>query len=185
MNSGMHSAGHLTALGWTSCALYFLAALLAFRAAAVSRLHDSPAIARLWHWLAAALALLGLNKAIELQTWFIAAGRQVVRMSGLPEYRNVFHAVFFLVFMLGLISLLVVLIFRLPVALGRFGRHWPLAAAGCALICVYIVIRAAFIEHVDQILGLSPKPIPFLWLLETGGLLLIIVDALRCLRPTS
>jgi len=69
--------------------------------------------------------------------------------------------------------------FRLPGQIGRFGRQLPLAAGGCALVCAYIVIRAASIDHIDQMQGFDLEQIPFLWLLEASGLMLIIVQALR------
>jgi hypothetical protein len=179
MNSEMHLAGHLTAIGWINFALYMIAALLSFRAAVVSRSYNSAALGRIWVWLGAILAALGLNKQLDLQTLLIKLGRQGARWEHLLEYRPELHVLFFLGFALVLIALFVAVRFRLPGQIGRFGRQLPLAAGGCALICAYIVIRAVSIDSVDQMLGFDLERIPFLWLLEAGGLLLIIVQALR------
>jgi hypothetical protein len=179
MNSEMHVAGHLTAVGWTTFALYLVAALLSFRAAAVSRTDNAAALGRIWVWLGAILAVLGLNKQLDLQTLLIKLGRHVARKENLFEYRLELHALFFLGIVLVIIALFVAVRFRLPGQIGRFGRQLPLAAGGCALICAYIVIRAVSIDSVDQMLGFDLERIPFLWLLEAGGLLLIIVQALR------
>jgi hypothetical protein len=179
MNSDMHMDGHLTVLGWTNFALYLVAALLAFRAAFVSsRLPWSSETGRIWIWLGIILAVLGLNKQLDLQTLLIELGRQGARREHLLEYRPELHVLFFLGFILGIIALFVAVRFRLPGHIGRFGRQLPWAAGGCAMVCAYIVIRATSIEHIDQMLGFDLEQIPFLWLLEAGGLLLIIVQAL-------
>ena len=187
MNSDMHVAGQLTSLGWTTFALYMAAALLAFRAAFVSsrrqrsvvRSQWSSETGRIWVWLGAILGALGLNKQLDLQTLLIELGRQAAQREQLLEYRRELHALFFLGFVLVIIALLAAVRFRLPGQIARFGRQLPWAAGGCALICAYIVIRAAAIDHMDQMLGFDWETIPFLWLLEAGGLLLIMVQALR------
>jgi len=179
MNSDMHMDGHLTVLGWTNFALYLVAALLAFRAAFVSsRLPWSSETGRVWVWLGVILAMLGLNKQLDLQTLLIKLGRQIAGKENLSANRAELHVLFFLGFILGIIALFVAVRFRLPGHIGRFGRQLPLAAVGCVLVCAYIVIRAASIDRVDLMLGFDFERIPFLWLLEAGGLLLIITQAL-------
>lgn len=175
----MHVAGHLTALGWTTFALYMIAALLSFRAAVVSRSYNSAALGRIWVWFGVILAVLGLNKQLDLQTWLMELGRQIAGKENLSAYRAGLHVLFFLGFMLGIIALFAALMLRSSATMGRFGRQLPLAAGGCVLVCAYIVIRAASIENVDLMLGFDLERIPFLWLLEAGGLLLIMVQALR------
>ncbi len=194
MNSEMHDdAGHLTVVGWTNFALYLIAALLAFRAAVLIRSLPSTvrgqqsvvsgqwsfSSSRVWFWLGVLLAALGLNKPLDLQTWLIGLGRRIAGTEHLLAYRAGLYVLFFLGFLLSIIALLVVVRFRLPGWIGRFARQLPLAAGGCALVGAYIVIRAADIDHVDELLGVDLERIPFLWLLEAGGLLLISAQALR------
>jgi len=174
----MHVAGQLTALGWTMFVLYLVAALLSFRAAVVARFHDPAALGRIWRWLGAILVALGLNKQFDLQTLLIKLGRQAVPREILLQYRLELHAFFFLVFALVIIALFAVALLQLRILIGTFGRQLPLAAGGCALVFAYIVIRAASIASMDQMFGLDLEKIPFLWLLEAGGLLLIMVQAL-------
>ena len=182
----MHADGHLTTLGWTTFALYLIAALLSFRAAASVRSHSSAVhsqqsseTGRVWVWLGGVLAVLGLNKPLDLQTRLIKLGRQIADAENLSAYRRKLHAIFFLGFALVVITLFLVVMLRFPAKAGSFARQLPLAAGGCALVCAYIVIRAASITNVDLMLGFDLERIPFLWLLEAGGLLLIIVQALR------
>jgi hypothetical protein len=205
MNSDMHNdAGHLTALGWTMFALYLAAALLAFRVAASVR-SRLPAVSRqpsadsrqpsavsrqwtlqtgrIWLWLGVVLAALGVNKPLDLQTRLIELGRQIAGKEHLLAYRAEFYALFFAGFLLAVIALLALVAFRWRGPIGRFGRQLPLAAGGCALVGAYIVVRAASITHVDLMLGFDlEQRNPFLWLLEAGGLLLIIVGALRKIK---
>jgi hypothetical protein len=179
MNSEMHTDGHLTALGWTNFALYLIAALLSFRTAASVRGQQSSATGRVWLWIGVILAALGLNKQFDLQTLLIELGRQFAGADHLRAYRAELHALFFLGFMLAIILLLALVMLRFSAEAVRFARQLPLAAAGCILVCAYIVIRAVSIDNVDLMLGFDFERIPFLWLLEAGGLLLIIVQALR------
>jgi len=187
MNSEMHDdAGHLTSLGWTMFALYLIAALFSFRAAAsVCRQRSvvssqwSSETGRLWLWLGVILAALGLNKQFDLQTRLIELGRQIAGRENLSANRAGLHVLFFLGFMLLVLAFLAGVMLRFSAEVARFARQLPLAATGCILVCAYIVIRAASIDGVDLMLGVDFERIPFLWLLEAGGLLLIIVQALR------
>jgi hypothetical protein len=187
MSSDMHDAGRLTTLGWTTFALYLIAAILSFRKAAASARGHSSAIngqqssemGRIWFWLGVVLALLGLNKPLDLQTRLIELGRQIAGRENLSAHHTGLHVLFFLGFMVLVIALFVAVRFRFAAEMGRVVRQLPVAAAGCALVCIYIVIRAASIDRVDQMLGMDLDRVPFLWLLEAGGLLLVIVQALR------
>ena len=183
----MHDdAGRLTALGWMLFVLYLTAAFLSFRAAAVARSqssvvnrHWASERGRIWVWLGVILAMLGLNKPLDLQTRLIELGRQIAGKEHLLAYRAVLYALFFAGFMLAIIAMFSVILLRLRSGVGRFVRRFPMAVLGCALISAYIVIRAADIDHVDEMMGFDLERIPFLWLLEAGGLVLIIVQALR------
>ena len=188
MNTDMHdSAGHLTALGWTMFVLYLAAALLSFRAAKASvhsqpsvvRVQQSSEMGRIWVSLGVILAALGLNKPLNLQTVLIEFGRRMAGGENLSAYRAELHALFFLGFILAFMALVAVVLFRLRAGIARFARRQPLATGGCGLICIYILLRAASIDRVDQMQGFNMEHIPFLWPLEAGGLVLIIVQALR------
>jgi hypothetical protein len=183
MDSNMHVAGHLTALGWTMLALYLVVALLAFRVAAISGSANSAAMGRVWICLGIILAVLGLNKQVDLQTLLIHFGRHIARREGLLAYRPELHFALFLGFTLTVIALLAIAMLRFSAEVGEFVRKFPIAVSGCGLICVYIVIRAALIDHVNRTLGVDPEGIPFIWPLEAGGLLLIMFQALRTSAP--
>lgn len=179
MNPEMHDgAGHLTALGWTSFALYMAAGLISLRSAGVARSHRLDALGQIWTWLAAVLVVLGLNKPINLQTSLIRLGRHFMNGENLDAYRMKLHALFFLGFLLTVVALIGLALFLGRAQLQRFGRELPLAAGGCALVGVYVLIRSVSITQVDQMLGMNFKHLPFLWLLEASGLMLIIIQGL-------
>lgn len=172
-------AGHLTTLGWTMLALYLVAALLAFRTAAVFSSGNSVAMGRAWICLGAFLTALGLNKQIDLQTLVIELGRYVTFREHLFAYRLELYVIFFLGFMLAIMAFIAVVMLRFSTELRTFARQFPLAIGGCSLICAYIIIRATSIDNVDLMLRFNLAQIPFLWLLEAGGLLLIMVQTFR------
>ncbi|MDE3098028.1 MAG: hypothetical protein KGJ88_01005 [Verrucomicrobiota bacterium] len=173
----MHANGHLTAVGWTTCGLYFIAAAAAWHAAVISRGHAPAGAARIWAWLGVLLAALGVNKVIDAQTLLIEAGRRLARKENVYKYHRGLERLFFGVLALILVTLLATWIFRRRGRVANFIRGLPGLAAGCGLILIYILLRAASIEHIDAWMGVNFEAIPFLWLLEAGGLGLIIVNA--------
>lgn len=187
----MHVAGHLTALGWTTFTLYMIAAVLCLRTSAhnrssVIRIHRStscsqrsPGGSRAWLWLGVILAMLGLNKPIDLQTLLIGLGRWIAGKAKLSPHSPWLHALFFLGFVVFIILLFLVLLLRIRIGMGTFGRQHPLATAGCCSIFVYVIIRAISITGVDKLLGWNLQHIPSLWMLEAGGLMLIIIQGLH------
>ena len=179
----MHEGDQLTALGWIMLGLYLGAALLAAGVAPVVGSKNSAAMRRVWICLSVILAVLGLNKQFDLQTLIIELGRRIAYGKHLLPYRRELYALFFLGFVLAAIALFAFVLVRFSADLGKYARAFPLAACGCGLIGTYIVIRAATIDGVDQMLGFDLERIPFFWLLEAGGLLLIMIQALRIIEP--
>lgn len=158
-------------LGWTTFALYFIAAILSFRAAKVSRSQNQAVVGQVWSWISVGLLILGLNKQLDLQTWIIHFAGGIAKREHVYEYRRTLHALFFS----GLIALSVIIALRWSAKLRMFARQVPMAAAGCALVTAYVVVRAASIDQVDRLLGFDLERLPGLWLLEVGGLGMVIV----------
>jgi hypothetical protein len=174
---GIPLVGDPTLVGWTTFALYLVAAFFSFQAATASRSRAALAAGRVWNWIAIVLLVLGLNKQLDLQSWIIHSAGRIAQKEQLYQYRRALHAVFFA----GLVVVIGAAVFRWSEKLKQFARALPKAATGCALVGAYILIRAASIDQVDQMLGFDLERVPSLWLLEVGGLALIIVEA-RSLR---
>lgn len=138
--------GDPTAIGWITVAAYVLAAWLAWRNVAAARRTAVPA--GFWIALAALMVALGINKQLDLQTWFAQTGRDLSLAQGWYEQRRVVQAVF--------IALLVAA--AVAAVLGA-RRYWAVlwheyraAFAGVGLLLTFIVIRAASFHHIDMVL---------------------------------
>src|SRR6266540_5387037 len=90
--------GDPTFMGWLTVVGYFTAALLCWMAGrSDQRAHPQsgyPRQPRLWFGLALLLTLLGVNKQLDLQTWFTLALKSAAEAQGWYEQRRVFQAAF-------------------------------------------------------------------------------------------
>ena len=168
--------GDPTVLGWATFAFYMLAAGVCFRSARTGGVkgHESQ-FARSWRILAVLLLLLGVNKQLDLQTALIELGRRLALAAGVYGHRRDIHLSFFLGLVVGLIVAVVAC--RKP--LTAFASTHPVCMIGFGLVCAYAFIRAASFDHVDQLLGFDLEKAPGLWVLEVGGLLLVIAKAIQ------
>ncbi|MFC1735012.1 hypothetical protein ACFL1X_02780 [Candidatus Hydrogenedentota bacterium] len=73
-----------TFLGWATVAAFALTAVMAFRVArAEHRKTDGPARRHIaWHSLFLLPVTLGINKHLDLQTWFTLVGKQTAKTQG-------------------------------------------------------------------------------------------------------
>jgi hypothetical protein len=129
----------------------------------------------LWLVLAVVLALLGINKQLDVQTAFTEIGRQLVISWDLYEVRRPMQVVFIL-----LIALLGLAAFRVVLRLARGElRRLRLALGGLLFLLCFVVIRAASFHHVDLLIGSDIGGFKMNWLLELGGISLVAVGAYR------
>lgn len=160
--------GDPSLLGWLTVLGYFLASLLCIRAA----LKDARS-ANLWRALALALAVLGINKQLDLQSLLTAVGRELARTGGWYDQRRQIQRIF----VLAIGTLAIVLSAVVPVLLkGRSGQIRA-AFAGFVLLLAFVGIRAASFHHVDRFLKASVLGARFNWILELGGIAVIAIAA--------
>ena len=171
--------GDPSAMGWLTVAAYAAAALLAV-AAAVRVPAAAPArrTERLfWMASAVALALLSVNKQLDLQSFLTAVGRCTAKAQGWYDDRRAMQRDV----VLGLIGLCLaagaVLLWRLRRTLRRTGP----AAAGLVLIATFVLVRAVGFHHVDALIGLRVGGARVNWLLELGGLAVFTLGTLAAL----
>src|SRR3712207_4883602 len=94
--------GDPTLRGWLTVGAYALGAGLALRAAWVSARHAEPSLAPadrrtlvgFWCLTAVVLVLLGINKQLDLQTWFIQVMRDLAKEQGWYEARRQYQIEF-------------------------------------------------------------------------------------------
>lgn len=160
-------------IGWFTVFAYAVAAVLCFREAR----RDQEIRRRFVFWsiLGTLMVLLGINKQLDLQTWLTLTGRHLARDEGWYGSRRVMQ----LWFILGI---------ALAGFLG-FGVVWRwvreegedlwLPLFGLFTLICFVIIRAASFHHIDEFLHTRLAGFKLNWLLELGGITLIIVGALR------
>ena len=179
--------GDPTIGGWITVAAYFTAACLAYRAfrqqvrqpagATGSRDHGGPA----WFWLLTTLVmvLLGINKQLDLQSWFTEIGRDLAYEQGWYDERRGLQALFVLgIGISGLVGTA-----SLAVLLRRTIRRVRGAFLGLCFLAIFIIVRAASFHHIDRLLG--DGTVPLNWVLELGSISLVAVSAWRNVRRSG
>jgi hypothetical protein len=138
--------GDPTPLGWITVAAYALAAWLAWRNVGAARRTAVPE--SFWVALTLLLLALGLNKQLDLQTWFSQAGRDLALEQGWYEQRRVVQALFIVALTAGALA-----------AVWWACRQWHTlwheyraAFVGVCVLLAFIVIRAASFHHIDVVL---------------------------------
>jgi hypothetical protein len=128
-----------------------------------------------WFWrvLLIGLALLGINKQLDLQSALTEIGRILAHKQGWYADRHQFQMAFIAgiaVMGLTLLAATLHLTWGAPAS-----TLWSLLG-GTGLV-VFVIIRAASFHHVDEMLGQRFFGLRFNWLLEIGALLVIIGSA--------
>lgn len=141
--------GDPNATGWITVVAYLAAAALC----AVCATRESAADRRRIGWVALTvlMLLLGLNKQLDLQTWFTEIGRDAARAGGWYARRQTVQAAFIAALALaGVVGLGV-----LGYAVRGFGAELRWSTAGLLFLAVFVVVRATSFHHVDHLLGLE------------------------------
>jgi hypothetical protein len=171
--------GDPTFMGWFTVGAYFLTAGLCLVAARVSPLSGFLSERRFWWSLTVGLLLLGINKQLDLQTWFTLTGKHLAQQTGWYAERRIAQAIFiFLIAGAGVGLVLLLWGFA-----RKRVRQYRLALSGTIFLGCFILIRAASFHHVDQMLGWQVGGLRMNHFLECGGIFLIALAALKTLRP--
>ncbi len=155
--------GDPTPMGWITVLAYGVSVALCWRCA---RHLPVPVF---WWGITAALFFLGLNKQLDLQTWFTQLGRDMAKRDGWYGQRH-HYQVEFIAIMGG-----VFLAAAVAIALALRG-HWLAYLrvwGGMALLLFFIVVRAASFHHVDALLMSDIGGMRLNWVFELGALALI------------
>ena len=158
--------------GWLTVAAYFVTAVLCGRAG-----RNADNVRLRWFWLVAAgvLILIGINKQLDLQTWFTEVGRRTAIAGGWYDERAFVQEAFIVaISLLGAVALLIAVVFLRT----QLAEVW-LAVAGACFLVVFVIVRAMSFHHVDRLLGLTLGNLRLNWLLELGGILAIALVTFR------
>lgn len=169
--------GDPTVIGWLTVALYLVTAFLCWRVA--RRLGSIGAGVRseafVWAAIAILFLALGINKQLDLQSALAEIGRHIALRQGWYERREIVQ----LYFIEGVAAVcllatatLVVLIRNAPTA------AW-LAVLGTGVVLAFVAIRAASFHHVDRFIGTTVLGLRWNWILEIGGILIVLIAGWR------
>ena len=169
--------GDPSLVGWFTVVVYFAAALLGGLVAWRER-RGSRRRALLWGALTLLLLFLGINKQLDLQSWFTAVGRAVARAQGWYALRREVQFLFIVGVAAAGGGFLLTLGWQLRRELGRLG----LVLLGLAGLLGFVLIRAASFHYVDLLINGSLLGVRLNWVLELGALGVLIAGLLRVLR---
>jgi hypothetical protein len=155
--------GDPTPMGWITVLAYGLTAALCGRCA---RQLSAPVF---WWGITVALVLLGLNKQLDLQTWFTQLGRDMARRDGWYGQRHHYQVAFIAVMGGVFLAAVVTIALALRGQWLAYLRVW----GGMALLLFFIVVRAASFHHVDALLISDIGGMRLNWVFELGALALI------------
>lgn len=172
--------GDPSPLGWATVAGYAAAAWLCWAAArratrtarTVARLApveaaNQRALAAFWLGACGLLALLGVNKQLDLQSLLTQVGRDLAIAQGWYEGRARVQLAFVAALAAGGALVGVAIAWWLRRVAARIAG--PLL--GLAVIAAFVVVRAASFHHVDLLLHGGPLPLNLV--LELGGIVLV------------
>jgi hypothetical protein len=174
--------GDPTFMGWFTVfaylatgALCILCAKETFRIPDRYQFHDYH-----WFWwgLALIFLLLGINKQLDLQTWFTITAKKFALTSGWYGDRRLFQALFIGWLIFGLLAFLdwFKKYFR------QMGKEFTFILYGLAFLSAFIVIRATSFHHVDQLLHVHLLGFKINWILELGGISSIAFGSIKYLE---
>jgi hypothetical protein len=170
-----------TLLGWATAAAYLFAAALAL-AAGRSRIPQAPSEERIhslfWKATAALMALLAINKQLDLQTILTDLLRYQARCGGWYAQRRVYQLLF-VEALVGLALLAGVLLLRL---MRKQPRPVKFATMAVLLTLVFIAVRAASFHHYDVLGSKSLLGLRAHVLFESTCIALIIGAAVAGMR---
>jgi hypothetical protein len=170
--------GDPTVMGWLTVLLYAIGAWQCFRLASTHAAVIGRGDARLWRILALALLLLGINKQLDLQSALTELGRMVAAQQGWYAQRHAVQEQF----IRGVIAVAGIAAIVLTILAYWAHPATVVALVGSAFLLAFIVIRAASFHHFDVLIRGEYLGLKLNWILEMGGIGIIIAGARWRLR---
>ncbi len=177
--------GDPTPMGWLTVVAYFVAALACYRAyqrsRRAARAPGEGRVAIVWGGLALLLAILGVNKQLDLQSLLTAIGRTMAYEQGWYEERRAVQRIFVLGVAAGALAAAAGLV---ALARGHVVRLAP-ALFGAVFLFAFVLVRASSFHHMDAFIALDFCGIRMNWLLELSGIAFIGFAARRDRPPRA
>jgi hypothetical protein len=173
--------GDPTVAGWVTVAAYCVGAFFCWKAGRTSARQGQTREASFWFLFTSFLVLLGINKQLDLQTWFTLFGKHLAQDEGWYGSRRIVQAIF-----IGFVAVVGIscLIWFWRLARGIV-RHYRVALFGAVALGCFILIRAASFHYVDRMLGLRFTWVRLNFILEVGGITCIGIAAFNTWRERA
>jgi hypothetical protein len=171
-------------LGWSVVAAYVIAAACCAQAALARRRMglEEKRDSVIWWLSALGLLFLGINKQLNLQTLLIVLGRRAALAGGWYQKRRLAQMVFSAVLTAAGLAALWFLRSRFR----QFFARNPAALTGMVVLLLFVLIRAASINHVFERAGLQQagqqNDKRWTWVLEIGGSACLALAAAKAAR---
>ena len=159
--------GDPTIGGWVTVLLYFLTVISCWKTARNSNLSDW----KVWYAISVLLFALGINKQLDLQSALTEVGRVLAYQEGWYANRQTVQLYFIaaVAFVCGWgVIALIVGARRAPLP------TW-LALLGATFLIAFVLIRAASFHRIDRLITSSIFGFRWNWILEMGGIILVLV----------
>ncbi|MEG8037971.1 hypothetical protein QP166_00895 [Sphingomonas sp. LR60] len=166
--------GDPSVIGWVTVALYLIAAG-ACAMAARRAMHDARGGLRFWAIVAVMMLALGINKQLDLQSLFTQLLRDDALQHGWFAERRTLQ----LAFIIGLAMASPIIAFFIVRRFPMLRRNMRAAVVGVCSIYTYVLIRAASFHHVDRFINATILGVKWNWVLEIGGIMIVLLAALR------
>lgn len=168
-----------TMIGWVTVLGYTGAALLAWNAASAARRAGDRFDNGFWLTACVIMALLAVNKQLDLHILVTDLGRFWAVQNGLYQQRRTIQTAFVAA------ALLMVVAGGLALWRATRGRDASLrlALAGLAVCCGYSLIRAASFHHTDVLMRTTVFGVRWNWAIEVAGVALTAWAAWRYRAP--
>ena len=158
--------GDPTIGGWLTVVLYFLAVI---SCGLIAR--NSEADRRIWVAISILFLGLGINKQLDLQSALTEFGRTLAFQYGWYGQRRLVQVVLILLVAIGCVGAVIALL----IGARRSAPPTRLAILGTALVLAFVLIRAASIHHIDRFIGQSVLGFRWNWILEMGGICVVLL----------
>ena len=164
--------GDPTLAGWVTVLLYAAAAVNCWLV--TRRLGRAPE-ARTWLLISILFILLGFNKQLDLQSALTEVGRILSLSEGWYGDRRRVQAIFIAI----VAAVCVLFVGMLLLSVRRVPIPTWVAIIGTVVVIGYVFIRAASFHHIDRFIGRSVLGFRWNWVLEMGGITIVLLASAR------
>ncbi len=168
--------GDPTFMGWFTVFAYFLCFYKCLQVIKYSdRIFIDPFKRQrvLWLALVGLLFFLGINKQLDLQSFFTATARYLAMEQGWYDQRHAFQKTFIIAIGAAGVTAMI----ALCILFHKIFRLHLFAIIGVCVLIVFVLVRALSFHNIDGFLGTKFLGVKANWALELSGIFLIYYNA--------